>query len=46
MESVMNCVQLRIKLSGSCGATCMLGPLNGKLHILGQLVICFIRFYR
>ncbi len=25
--------------------TCMLGPLNGKLHILDQLVICFIRFY-
>ncbi len=25
--------------------TCMLGPLNGNLHILDQLVIRFIRFY-
>ncbi len=25
--------------------TCMLRPLNGKLHILDQLVICFIRCY-
>ncbi len=25
--------------------TCMLGPLNGNLHILDQLVICLIRFY-
>ncbi len=25
--------------------TCMLGPLNGNLHILDQLVVCFIRCY-
>ncbi len=25
--------------------TCMLGPLNGNLHILDPLVIRFIRFY-
>ncbi len=25
--------------------TCFLGPLNGQLHILDQIVICFIRFY-
>ncbi len=25
--------------------TCFLGPLNGQLLILDQIVICFIRFY-
>ncbi len=25
--------------------TCMVGPLNGNLHIIDQLVIYFIRFY-
>ena len=25
--------------------TCFLGPLNGQLHILDQIVIRFIRFY-
>ncbi len=25
--------------------TCFLRPLNGQLHILDQIVICFIRFY-
>ncbi len=25
--------------------TCFLGSLNGQLHILDQIVICFIRLY-
>ena len=29
----------------STAHTCFLGPLNGQLHILDQIVIRFIRFY-